>query len=57
MSEVKDRHRCGECKFYTTHTWFQKSICVKHENEFPHEIIDPDLEACSEFEPRRGWRE
>jgi len=42
-------HVCKDCKWFDD----QYEICFQHENEFPHEHIDPDMEACSSFEPRR----
>jgi len=54
MSEVKDRHMCGECKHY----WKEKKACVKDvKRGTTYTNIDPDLEACSDFEPRGGWQE
>jgi len=62
MSEVKDRHWCGECKWLINAGNARDPrndtyICLKLENEFPHAIIEPGDEACSEFEPRRGWQD
>jgi len=48
MSEVKDWHCCGQCK----HFELDGSACVKHE-----ENLDPNVEACSDFEPKEGWIE
>ena len=44
MSEVKDRHCCGECKY------FGKRDC-------PWQQVAADDEACLAFEPKGGWQE
>jgi len=51
MSEVKDRHTCKECRHFDK----QENCCGK--TFWDCEIVDPDLEACSDFEPRGGWQE
>lgn len=55
MSEIKDRHRCEECKFWHPNL----DICSKEIPEpwdsFPKAYADD--EACSGFEPLGGWRE
>jgi len=59
MSEIKDRHRCGGCK------WWDEE---KQEGRLPFvvwrgynsEVVcsrDPDMEACSSWIPKRGWQE
>ena len=55
MSEVKDRHCCGECKAFIP----TQQLCLKHIGEFMARDAhaDKDLEACSDFEPKGGWQE
>ena len=57
MSEVKDRHRCGECDHYDE----LRQICHYHQDFdlIPYEwaFVEPDDEACSDFEPKGGWQE
>jgi len=48
MNEIKDWHCCGQCKYYE----LDGEACTKHDvNE------DPNMEACSDFEPQGGWQE
>ena len=51
MSEVKDWHRCGQCKHLNEEigNWYS---CEVH-----NEHIDYDDEVCSDFEPKEGWIE
>lgn len=55
MSEVKDRHTCGGCR------WFDDKLetCLYHDGTGLHSDIErtPDDEACSDFEPIGGWQE
>ena len=51
MTNVKDWHRCGQCKYFEEDEkdWF---FCTER-----NEMTDPDMEACSDFEPKGGWQE
>jgi len=51
---VKDWHRCGECKWHDR----DRKACFKDmKRGSTYTNIDPDLEACSDFIPKKGWRE
>lgn len=51
--QVKDRHTCGECDFYSDgKCWHVDPGQI----EYPI-LTEPDDEACSDFEPRGGWQE
>ena len=59
-NQVKEWHTCGECKHWDD---------TNGEGRLPIEVPlddcivetmcsdDPDMEACSSFEPKKGWRE
>lgn len=57
MTEVKDRHRCGECDNFD----LKRGYCRLHINfDIPPEswqLAELDDEACSDFEPKGGWQE
>lgn len=44
MSEIKERFYCGDCEDFES--------CRSQDSG-----IDKDTEACSDIEPKEGWRE